>query len=147
MSDCLNGGPYIHCHGFLKFYCILRKDSSIRLFLVYVYIIYFIVAREELIKLQRDYRKSEGLRKSITESSQNDIRKQKYILNLIFTHYWSLLYCVIYCNLTPGQWLLCWREKMKSWGRILVWLVVNRTNVGIRWSLRNSRNSWPLMVG
>lgn len=36
------------------------------------------IAREELIKLQRDYRKSEGLRKSITEASQNDIRKQKY---------------------------------------------------------------------
>ena len=41
------------------------------------------VAREELIKLQRDYRKSEGLRKSITESSQNDIRKQKCFNQII----------------------------------------------------------------
>ena len=45
---------------------------------IVLYSLFHCIAREELIKLQRDYRKSEGLRKSITEASQNDIRKQKY---------------------------------------------------------------------
>jgi len=36
------------------------------------------IAREELVKLQRDYRRTEGSRKTLTESSQNDIRKQQY---------------------------------------------------------------------
>ena len=39
---------------------------------------FYSIAREELVKLQRDYRRSEGSRKTLTESSQNDIRKQQY---------------------------------------------------------------------
>ncbi|XP_065891131.1 coiled-coil domain-containing protein 63-like [Dysidea avara] len=41
------------------------------------------LAREELVKLQRDYRRSEGSRKTLTESSQNDIRKQQAMIMML----------------------------------------------------------------
>lgn len=79
VSNSLNGGRLISIVWFLP---IMLIANIIVDCLVFCYVTFhFIAAREELIKLQRDYRKSEGLRKSITEASQNDIRKQKYYFN------------------------------------------------------------------